>query len=346
MNLDFGIITCFFEGYETYISTWMQFAFPLYIWLLVLAIILASRYSNRISMITTSNTVSVLATLLLLSYAKLLKTSIEAASFTNIENVNDGSKYQVWILNGNIRYLRGKHIPLFLMSMLMTLVYLLPFTLLILLGPLLQAKSHYRFLNWINKLKPFLDAFYGPYTNRYRYWPGMLLLARVIVLGNFAFYSLGDSSYQLLTVSVMLLVTLAVWMLIGKTQATSLYQKRYLNYLELFFLLNLAILTVSSSYFHFTKQLETQQILGVVMVGSALATFCGIIACQIFRLISKGKLVQILFSKMKARYQRGEDGEPQAPKQHASTKASATHTLVEISECVSNDELREPLLTD
>jgi hypothetical protein len=41
-------------------------------------------------------------------------------------------------------------------------------------GPLLQAQSHY----WVNKLKPFFDAFYGTYTSRYPYWPGVLPLAR------------------------------------------------------------------------------------------------------------------------------------------------------------------------
>ena len=144
------------DGYDTYLSTWMQFVFPFCIWLLILIIVLASRYSNRISTITTSNTVSVLATL---AYAKLLKTSIEAGSFTDVEFLNDSSKHCVWILDGNIPYLRGKHIPLFLMGLLTTLIYILPFTLLILLGPLLQTKSHY---NWINKQSHFLMPFMDP----------------------------------------------------------------------------------------------------------------------------------------------------------------------------------------
>ena len=239
MNLDFGIATCFFDGYDTYISTWMQFVFPLYIWLLILIIVMASRYSSKISIMTTSNTVSVLATLLLLSYAKLLKASIDAFSFTDMKLLSDSSRYRVWILDGNIPYLQGKHIPLFLVSLLVVFAYILPFTLLVLLGPVLQAKSHYRVLHWINKLKPFLDAFYGPYTNMYRYWPGILLLARVTVLLLYAFYSLGDSPFKLMTVSMIAAVLLVVWMLIGKTRNTSLHQKTPLNYLELFFLLNL-----------------------------------------------------------------------------------------------------------
>ena len=145
----------------------MQFVFPLYIWLLILVIVLASRYSSRISRITPSNTVSVLATLLLLSYAKLLKTSIEVVSPVQLTLLNGSMTSKQWKSDANILYLRKLHLPLFLMSLVITISYVIPFTLLILLGPLLQAKSHYRVLNWINKLKPLLDAFYGPYTSRY-----------------------------------------------------------------------------------------------------------------------------------------------------------------------------------
>ena len=201
MNLDFGISTCFFDGYNTYISIWMQFVFPLYIWLLILIIILTSRYSRRITKIITSNIVSVLATLLLLSYAKLLKTSIEALSHVQLQLLN-GNVTNRWKPDANIRYLGQLHVPLFLMSLAMVLVYMIPFTLLILLGPLLQAKSHYRVLHWINRLKPFHDAFYGPYTSKYRYWPGILLLARLLILSAFASYSPNDVTFKLSAVSM------------------------------------------------------------------------------------------------------------------------------------------------
>ena len=32
LNLDFGIKACFYNGLDAYIKTWLQFAFPLYIW--------------------------------------------------------------------------------------------------------------------------------------------------------------------------------------------------------------------------------------------------------------------------------------------------------------------------
>ena len=243
MNLDFGISTCLIDGYNTYISTWMQFVFPLYIWLLILIIILTSRYSRRITKLITSNIVSVLATLLLLSYAKLLNTSIEVFSLVQLQLLN-GNFTNRWKPDANIRYLGQLHVPLFLMSLAMVLVYMIPFTLLILLGPLLQAKSHYRVLHWINRLKPFHDAFYGPYTSKYRYWPGILLLARLLILGAFAVYSPNDVPFKLFAISITAAALLVLWMVIGRAKAISLYQKYYLNYMELYFLTNLLIFAI------------------------------------------------------------------------------------------------------
>ena len=40
LNLDLGIETCFFDGLDAYIQTWLQFAFPFYIWILIGLIIL------------------------------------------------------------------------------------------------------------------------------------------------------------------------------------------------------------------------------------------------------------------------------------------------------------------
>ena len=335
INLDFGITTCFFDGYDTYISIWMQFVFPLYIWLLILIIVLASRYSSRISKMTTSNTVSVLSTLLLLSYAKLLKTSIEAAAFTDVTSIYNLSRYRTWILDGNIPYLQGKHIPLFLMSLLTILVYMVPLTLLVLLGPLLQAKSHYRVLNWINKLKPFLDTFYGPYTSRYRYWPGILLLARVLT---YTYYSLGDSSFNLLTVSVVVAVLLVCWMLIGKTENTLLHQQKLLNCLELFFLFNLEIFAVASIYHtQITKNTTNQQGLVVGMVGSVLIAFCGILVYQIFSFIVR--FIPAYNKKDKA-------SQPSSPLKSADITTKTTYSVVEIKEgAMPANELREPLLS-
>ena len=349
MNLDFGISTCFFDGYDTYISTWMQFVFPLYIWLLILIIILTSRYSRRITKLITSNIVSVLATLLLLSYAKLLKTSSEVFSHVQLQLLN-GNVTNRWKPDANIPYLGQLHVPLFLMSLAMVLVYMIPFTLLILLGPLLQAKSHYRVLHWINRLKPFHDAFYGPYTSKYRYWPGILLLARLLLLGAFSSYSSNDFPFKLFTVSMIAAALLVLWMVIGR-KAISIYQINYLNYLELYFLINLLAFSALSIYttkFSINNlKAKIQQVLTVVMVGSVLAVSCGIIGYKIFCISIKCRAVHNISRFLLANLTVRRKEEPQnSTKEQEDSSTKTTHSLVELTECETlNNELREPLLT-
>ena len=47
INLDFGIETCFYDGMDAYSKTWLQFVFPVYIWVLVGLMILISHYSKK-----------------------------------------------------------------------------------------------------------------------------------------------------------------------------------------------------------------------------------------------------------------------------------------------------------
>ena len=289
INLDLGINTCFFPNYDTYTSTWAQFAFPIYIWLLILTLVVVSRYSSKVSRLTGTNTVPVLATLLLLSYAKLLMTIITAASYTQMKFLDNSHALTVWAVDGNIEYVKRKHIPLFLFSGFMALCYIIPFTALILLGPLLQAKSDHRLLSWIHRLKPFLDAFYGPYNDLYRYWPGLLLIARVILLGIFAFYSHGSASYKIAAILTTMSALYLAWNLLRRGKAVSPHRNRCLNYLELFFHFNLSLFAIFTMYFSYTGYMNNstkkQQILAVVMVGTTYIIFCCIVLCQIFRFV-------------------------------------------------------------
>ncbi len=295
--------------------------------------------------LTGTNTVSVLATLLLLSYVKLLITAIAAVSFTRLSLLNGKSTYPVWVLDPNIRYFFGKHASLFLMSLLMIVTYILPFTMIITLGPILQAKTDYKVLRWINRIRPFLDAFYGPYTDKYRYWPGLLLLIRLILLSLFAFYSLGDGIFKLVLIAVAISLILIIWLMIGKTQQVSLHRNSKLNYLELFFHLNLSLFTVGSIYLKFTKTPEIiiykQQSLALVMVGSVFVVFCGIIVHQILQIAQIGKRIREV-----SRYIQHQNKCPTDNVVLNSIQQNevSTHTTVEINS-ISNT-LREPLLND
>ena len=81
LNLDLGIETCFYDGLTAYVLTWLQLVFPVYIWFLVGVIIFCSRYSIKISKLIGHNPIAVLATLLLMSYTKVLKVCSDTFSY-------------------------------------------------------------------------------------------------------------------------------------------------------------------------------------------------------------------------------------------------------------------------
>ena len=132
LNLDFGVVTCFYDGLDTYSKTWLQFVFPVYIWVLVGLMIQVSRSSQKFAKLLGNNPVSVLATLILLSYTKILRTLITVFYVTYLEYPTYNR--MVWLYDGNVDYLSGKHIPVFVVAVLLFLFLFLPYTLLLLFG--------------------------------------------------------------------------------------------------------------------------------------------------------------------------------------------------------------------
>ena len=74
LNLDLGIEVCLFNGLDGYGNTWLQFAFPAYLFVLMGGIIVGCRYSVWLCRLCGSHAVPALATLFLMSYTKILLT--------------------------------------------------------------------------------------------------------------------------------------------------------------------------------------------------------------------------------------------------------------------------------
>ena len=84
-------------------------------WALIGLIVIASKFSSSVARLLGYNPVAVLATVILMSYTKLLHTSHDALAFSIVKYSNDTEK-KVWKLDPNISYFDGKHIPLVLFS--------------------------------------------------------------------------------------------------------------------------------------------------------------------------------------------------------------------------------------
>ena len=114
LNLDFGIEVCLYDGLDGYWKTWLQFAFPAYLFILMGGIIIGSEYSVRICRLCGSHAVPALATLFLMSYTKILQAVTNALSMSQLDC--NGTMLKVWSVDGNIDYFSGKHLILVIFS--------------------------------------------------------------------------------------------------------------------------------------------------------------------------------------------------------------------------------------
>ena len=290
VNLDLGIETCFFDGMDAYSKAWLQYAFPVYVWALVGAIILVSRHSTRIVRSLGNNPVAVLATLFLLSYAKLLRSIINPLFVTFLEYPTDSKA--VWLVDGNIPYLNDKHVPLFLTSLLALFLLFIPFTLLLLLGQWIQAQSERKCFKWISdyRVSTFLDVYHGPFKSKHRYWCGLLLVARFCLFLVFAFNVNGDPSVNVLAIVVSSygVHLMFIWFKVYKTW--------YLNVLEASFICNLSMLAVGTYYVEISG--GNQSALTYTSVSVAFATFCGIVVYHSCLQIKDTMLFKKLYKKL------------------------------------------------
>lgn len=252
---------------------------------LVVAITVASYYSTTAMKLFGRNNIAILATLFFLSYSKLLKTIITALTATDVlassvDNVTAPViPHKVWAYDGNIEYLKGKHVALFIVALLLLIFLFLPYTLLLIFGQCMQSMPlRRRRCAWLIRNTTFIsimDAYHAPYNKKHRYWTGLMLLTRCILFLVFASSSQDDILANMYVTTLLISGVLTV-----KTFATKIYKNTYIGILELAFLLNLLILSVTLCYIKGRNTTNDSIICkgATASISISLVTFVGIVA--------------------------------------------------------------------
>ena len=272
LNLDLGIETCFFNGLDGYWKTWLQFVFSLS---LITGLIICCRYSGKLSRLCGNNVVPVLSTLIFMAHSKLIITIKNALMLSRVQC--EDTVLNVWSVDGNIKYLHDKHIPLFVVSLVFFFIGFI-YTVVILLGQWLQCYTGKYCKSSIDPFivfKPFIDAYYGPYKNKYRFWTGYLLMIRLFVTGLFAVTTGTIPQINNYVITIIVLVLLPV-------VSRGIYKMKINTALEMFYLFNLGIvslLNTVSNHPIFIYYVD------VVSISLSLLVFVGIVLGHIYMYI-------------------------------------------------------------
>lgn len=273
LNLDLGFPICFYDGMDYEAKIGLQFVFPAYLWLMVIMIIVFSRFSSKLQRLTSHASVQVLVTLMYLSYAKLLRnvTEIFVPAYVQTET----RTHVVWFHDGSVLYCTGQHLVLYLVSIAVLVLFLIPYQIFFLLS---QWCLKYR---WINHYKPLIDAQVGAYKDKWRFW----FSARLFMLSLMVVFRVTlIATYPKLVIHLQL----GLAILFTVTQAyIKPFRNLAINILDLFFMVNFCILLTAGLYVlegtdlaNPPPELEKTLLNSIVyvLVGSVFIAFCGIIA--------------------------------------------------------------------
>lgn len=292
-NLDLGIPFCFYRGMGAMGKILFQVAFPVYLWLIALVIIILSNKYVRVTRLVGKNAVKVLATLILLSYYKMLSVTIGSLNYYDLHVYNMTGHVNIekkWIMDGNIDYFDpSSHMILAIMAVLFIVVSL-PFTLSLLFIKHIFALSNYcECFSFINKLKPFFDVYTGPFKDNARFWPGLLLLARVAILVAQVEFSKFLVFYY---VTILVCLILSVIMVVLK----GVYKEHFLNVIEYSSIFNIAIVFTLMTA---SENAKSDLIQGInhASILVVFITFLGIMLYHINLKYSCCQLLQVRFKR-------------------------------------------------
>ena len=280
LNLDFGIETCFYEGMNQIAYSGLQFVFPVYIWILAGLIVVLCRYSVRVSkFFSTSDPVAVLATIILLSFNSLAQNIINIFYNSSINNPGN-NRSRVWRYDGNVDYASEDHLTLIIVASVFLLFLLTPYILVLFSAQILQKSEFISKILHRLRVQPFIHAYLIPFKPNHRYWVGLSIMMRVVLLTIFAF---GENQHiNLLAIITTCIVAITMFKVTG-----GIYDRSWIDTLEISFLVNLGVLAAATSYSLNFSINSHREIATFISISIALLTFIGIIIVHIYWRLKK-----------------------------------------------------------
>ena len=264
---------CLVEGLSGIDQQFIHYSHALAVSLILLVIILVTKYSLRFTLFVGRCIIRVICLLLLLSYTSLASTSLQLLRPLTFKDVDEVRTYS----SPDIKYFTGRHLVYAIVAILCEVIIVIGLPLFLLLEPFLRRRVN------LIRIKPLLDQFQGCYKDKYRWFAAYYLICRQVIIlivyvGNGNYYYM---LYGLQTVCVI------IAMIHGWVQP---YKYNLLNGLDEVILLIL-VLVVNLNIFSLSSFIPTNY-LSVVLIILPLLLIC---------FITIRKLIIHFFNKKKRR---------------------------------------------
>ena len=239
--------------------------------------------------------INTFATFLLLSYSKLLTVSYELLDASTLYNIT-GKTFGPAVLyyDASIEYFSREHLPFALPAICVLLVFVVFPLLLLLLYPM---RSFQRCLGYCTRIRwqflhTFADAFQGCYKNGtngtrdYRYFAGLYLLFRVVLLVGFIVQPTVNRWLITITFPVVISLLFALF---------RPYKNNYFNIIDCLAFALVALSTFVIMYAYTTHAQFSFQLLYVIL----LTPFLYFVSFILYKILSQVALLRACCSRIK-----------------------------------------------
>ena len=190
MNLEFNLGACLFSAFDGYVDEWtfFQLFFPLLglmgleVVIILIALAIHCCCGSRVSSLSfvKEKALPVLGTTAFLTFSNVIRAIISSFSTTTTygETMNTAVR---WVHIPHYLFFQGKHLSLGIISIVLIVVYILPFVLIVLTADCIRV-------TYKSRVGSVIDTFRGPFRGRYGFWLGIRVIFRIIVtiIGHFA----------------------------------------------------------------------------------------------------------------------------------------------------------------
>uniref|UniRef100_A0A1X7VX46 G-protein coupled receptors family 3 profile domain-containing protein n=1 Tax=Amphimedon queenslandica TaxID=400682 RepID=A0A1X7VX46_AMPQE len=160
LNFDTGIPLCLYNGMTELVRSGLGLVFPIYLLLIVVGLIVASRYSVKLSNRISHSSVQVLVTVVHLSFTRLLTSVLDVFNSVEIFTNTTEVPLIVWYNDATVEYGRGNHLILMIITSLIVVPILLVYIIILIAGKLLLKIDSVR-----EYIRPIYEAMHAPFKS-------------------------------------------------------------------------------------------------------------------------------------------------------------------------------------
>uniref|UniRef100_A0A1X7VPK2 Uncharacterized protein n=1 Tax=Amphimedon queenslandica TaxID=400682 RepID=A0A1X7VPK2_AMPQE len=286
LSLNFNYPICLYNGMTHLMKSGLNLIFPVYLLVIVVCLIIASRYSVRLSNRISHSSVQVLVTVVHLSSARMFTSIMDVFTSIHVFTNATSEPMQVWLNDGTVEYGKGRHFVLMIITSLVVGPILVAYMTLILAGRPLQRSNRLR-----EYIRPIYEAIHAPYKRNKEFFFAARILLVIFFYALYAGFR-GNGMYRAFAIGIPFFAFYAALEALSRP-----FTKMSLNVFSFFQMVPLILICGTIWFFTIENLLKRMAILFVVTNTIIIVYLLAVIVLRVLKRLGLLQKLEYLYFK-------------------------------------------------